>query len=91
MAIQTKLNGEAELTGYKTNIKFRNGLEKEIFHSDIMSVGWCDGVPVLKIENNLGKVDAYWKGIEPLEATDEYFKYPLSQESFNSLKQVTSI
>lgn len=91
MGIQETITGEKKFVGHTTTIKYGNGVEKNEFNSNIIGVGKVDGAKVIKLENDLGIADAYYKDVDPVEANEEYFMYEISEDTFQKLSGLKEI
>jgi hypothetical protein len=90
MPVQETITGDRKLIGHKSTVKYRNGVKKQEFHSDIISV-YTDKEtlsPVIKIDNKFGKQDAYYRDVEPIEVTEDYFIYPITQDTLDKLGEI---
>jgi len=93
MPIQKTVTGDKKLVGNKSIIKYRNDVKREEFHSDILDVYTDEETlsPVVKIENTYGKETAHYRDVEPIETTEEYFIYPITQETLDRLGDVEEL
>ena len=93
MPVQETITGKSTLIGNKTKVKYANNVVKQEFHSYIQGVIPEYGdkeIPVIKIENKYGG-ESYYRDVEPVEYTEEYFLYPVTEETFEKFDDVEEI
>lgn len=91
MSVQATVTGESKLVDSTTKVVYANGVERDEFNSRLQQVYREQEKPLIQIENTVGRKDGHYRDVEPYQATEDYFIYPISEETYQKLRDVKSL